>query len=132
MLSMVSIIINYKYYFFVITGNVCSIILLNTTEGSAGSASADDNDITDYTNILIYVGSNIALQCICDNDTVQWYYNETYISDETLTLVSVEHVDSGVYTCKGQIVSRSINITIYSKSNKPLLYTYSYIFRLFN
>ena len=108
-----------------ITGNVCSISLLDTTEGSA--SAADNNDITDYTNILVYVGSDITLQCICDNDTVQWYYNWTYSSDETLTLVSVEHVDSGVYTCKGQIqnVSHSINIIVYSKSIF-ILYTLTY------
>ena len=110
-----------------ITGNVCSISLLDTTEGSA--SAADDNDITDYTNILVYVGNNLALQCICDDDTVQLYYNWVYSFDETLTLDSVEHVDSGVYTCNGQIqnVSRSINIIVYSKSIKPLFYTYLHI-----
>ena len=110
-----------------ITGNVCSISLLDTAEGSA--SAAEDNDITDYTNILVYVGSNVTLQCICDNDTVQLYYNWTYSSNETLTLVSMEHINSGVYTCKGQIqnVSHSINIIVYSKSIKPLFYTYLHI-----
>ena len=114
---MVSIIIIYKL-FFVITGNVCSINLLNTADGN--TSSADNKDITNNSDILVYVGNNVTLQCICDNNTVQWYYNGTYISSGILTLVSLKHVDSGVYTCKGQIqdVSHSIDITVYSKSIK--------------
>ena len=74
-------------------------------------------NVTNNTNILVYVGSNVTLQCICDNDTVQWYYNEKYISSEILTLVSVEQSNSDVYTSNRQIqnVSYKINITVYSK-----------------
>ena len=74
-------------------------------------------NVTNNSNILVYVGSNITLQCTCDNDIVQCYYNEKNISGGTFTLDSAEQLNSSIYTCKGQIqnVSYNINITVYSK-----------------
>ena len=75
-------------------------------------------NITDNSDILVFVGSNITLQCTCNNDTIQWHYSETNSSSEILTLVSVEQSNSDEYTCIGQIqnVPYSINVTVYSKS----------------
>ena len=83
--------------------------------------TANENQYTKVINnsdILVYVGSYITLKCICDNDTVQWYYNGTNSSSGILTLVSLNQSDSDVYTCKGQIqnVPYNINIIVYSKS----------------
>ena len=74
--------------------------------------------ITNNSDILIYVGSKVTLQCICENDTVQWYYNGTNTSDGTLALMSLKQSNSGIYTCKGKIqtIPYNINFTVYSKS----------------
>ena len=74
--------------------------------------------ITNNSDILVYVGSKVTLQCICDNDTVQWYYNGTNISDGTLALMLLKQSNSSIYTCKGQIQTVSYNIifTVYIKS----------------
>ena len=75
-------------------------------------------NIINNSDFFVYAGSNVILQCICDNDTVQWYYNGTSISDGMLALMSLELLNSGIYTCKGQIQTASYNIifTVYSKS----------------
>ena len=69
-------------------------------------------------DLFVYVGSNVTLQCVCDNDTVQWYYNGTNISDGMLALMSLKQLNSGIYTCKGHIKTApySIIFTVYSKS----------------
>ena len=75
-------------------------------------------NISNNSNILVYVGSNVTLQCSCGNTTEHWYYNRANNSDGVLTLVSVKQSNSGVHTCMGQIhnVPFNINITVYSKS----------------
>ena len=86
-------------------------------------------NITNNSDILVFVGSNVTLQCTCDNDTIQWYYSETNNSSEILTLVSVEQSNSDEYTCIGQIqnVPYSINVTVYSKSLNFLNFIYYHI-----
>ena len=74
--------------------------------------------INSNNNFFVYVGSNVTVQCICDNDTVQLYYNGTNFSDGTLALMILKQSNNGIYTCKGKIqtVPYNINFIVYSKS----------------
>ena len=73
--------------------------------------------ITNNSDIMVYASSNVSLQCTCDNDTVQWYYNETNSSSRILTLISLKQSKKDEYTCKGQIqnIPHNINVIAYSK-----------------
>ena len=75
-------------------------------------------EVNSNNSFFVYVGSNVTVQCICDNDTVQLYFNGTNISDGTLGLMLLKQSNNGIYTCKGKIqtVSYNINFTVYSKS----------------
>ena len=66
---------------------------------------------------MVYASSDVTLRYTCDNDTVQWYYNETSSPNRILTLLSLKQSKKDVYTCKGQIqnISYNINIIVYSK-----------------
>lgn len=66
---------------------------------------------------LVYVGSNVTLQCDCDNNTMQWYYNEKWIGNISIVLNSALQSDSGEYSCIGQEDDKPyyINITVYCK-----------------